>query len=276
MQRPLVTPYEIFQEIRAVYAQSQNLYLRKKAPEITDYRRLRQNLIRARILAPDANYHQRAYRVLKISDLQADDICCLVDPFCYISHMSAMQRYGLSDRRPHALHLSRPDQRNLRGLVAEIMKRDYPENESSERTIPLRVVSHPKHVRGRRIQLLQTKHLGSSIQLRSSFARISTIGQTFLDNVEEPSLCGGMNHVLEVWKEKAQMYLDEITEAVSNSHSSIAKVRAGYILEEVLNISDARIESWLQFAQRGGSRLLDPTKSYAPSYSERWMISKNV
>jgi len=275
---PIVTPHEIFHAIRAVYAGDQRLYLRSQTPEIKDYRRLRRNLMQANILAPDADYRRSAYRVLKVSDLPADDICCLVDPFSYISHLSAMQRYGLTDRRPEALHLSRPAHRILREMIKKKMDDDYKAELSTPSTkiVPLTVVTHPRRVRGRKIHLLQTLHSGRSITIRGSFARIASIGQTFIDTVEEPSLCGGMNHVLDVWHEHAKTYLEDIIKAVEPCASSIVKVRVGYILDEALGIKDQRIEKWSRFAQRGGSRLLDPAKAYAPTYSERWMISINA
>ena len=81
---------------------------------------------------------------------------------------------------------------------------------------------------------------------------------------------------LEIWDYHAEIYLQEIIAAVNDYASSIVKVRAGYILTERMGLSDSRIEAWKRFAQRGGSRKLDPSRPYAPTFSEAWMLSLNV
>lgn len=92
----------------------------------------------------------------------------------------------------------------------------------------------------------------------------------------EPSLCGGMHHVLDVWENEASQWVQEITAAIDQLDVKIVKVRAGYILSEVMDIDHPALHNWEKFAQRGGSRKLDPDAEYAPEFSERWMISINV
>ena len=94
--------------------------------------------------------------------------------------------------------------------------------------------------------------------------------------LDQPALCGGMAHVLDVWVAHAPPFVEEIIAAIDRAPEKIIKVRAGYIFNELLQISDERIEAWARFAQRGGSRRLDPAKAYVNRYSEKWMISLNV
>lgn len=82
--------------------------------------------------------------------------------------------------------------------------------------------------------------------------------------------------MLDIWSEYARIYLEEIVERVSRAEKSIWKVRAGYILEEHIGISDPRVASWAHLAQRGSSRVLDAGKPFSPHFSEKWMLSLNV
>ena len=108
------------------------------------------------------------------------------------------------------------------------------------------------------------------------YGRVATHGQIFLDMVVRPSWCGGISNVLKVWRRKANDYLDEIIDAVNEHEAKLPKVRAGYIFDEVLGVTDERVLDWRKFAQRGSSQKLDPEKPYAPIYSENWMLSLNV
>lgn len=251
-----------------------NLYLREEAPTAETYARLRLNLKKARILAPDRDYGSRLFRIIGSPDLPADDIVCLADPTCYISHLSALQRWGLTNRTPQALIITRPDRQSSLQILKQIMREETGSDETPP--VPLRHTSHPEQVRRRKIIVYDTKTAGSQVQVRGSQARLATIGQTFLDTLQKPDYCGGMPYVLEVWHAHAQTYRNEIIEAVDAAESGLVKSRAGYILEERLGIRDPRIEQWKALGQRGSSRKLDPSAPFASTFSETWMISLNV
>ncbi|MBX3490394.1 hypothetical protein [Parvibaculum sp.] len=276
-EQPVYTPYEFFYLILKMYREpkDEKLYLRAKTPTAEDYVRHRTNLKNAGVIGADRDYGSKIIRALAVPDRPADEIVCLADRLCYISHISAMQRWGITNRRPDALFLTRPDRNIARQKLQEIMAADA--SKGVVNPYPLKNILHPKRVRRRPLHVLETKTLGKNIRARGSAARLATIGQTFLDTIQNPVLCGGMSHVLDVWEEHAKYYLDEIIESVDHIESSIVKSRAGYILEERLLIkADRRIDAWKAFVQRGGSRKLDPTKDFAPTYSEKWMISLNA
>ena len=269
--KPIISDHDLFHFIRRMYAEAkdQKLYLRDSTATDDNYRTRKISLLAANVIQHDRDYYNR-FRVLALPDLPADDIVCLVDRFCYISHLSAMQRWGLTDRLPTTLMITRPDRWTISSKLKEIVRRN------GETPFPMRSIGHPDTVRQRPVRVLETRKAGAIIRDRSGFARVATIGQTFLDTLQQPALCGGMAHVLDVWHGNAGDYLEEIVETVDGSTSLIVKCRAGYILEEYLGFRDGRIDAWKTFRQRGGSRKLDPDRAFAPEYSEAWMISLNV
>jgi len=273
---PVVTPFELFHLVWRMYRNPEGpkLYLRHKTPTREDYARLHANLKKARIVDTDRDYGARIIRVLTVPDLSAEEIVCLADPTAYVSHLSAMQRWGLTDRRPEALMMTRPDRETASARLRDHMDALLDEDENNP--YPLKFISHPEKVRRRPLHLFETKAAGAYIRIRGEQTRLSTIGQTFLDMLQKPDLCGGMGHVLDVWEDHAETYLDEIVGAVDGATSPLVKSRAGYIIEERLGLSHSGIEPWKALGQRGGSRRLDPAKEFAPVYSETWMLSLNA
>jgi len=232
------------------------------------------------VLMMDPDFPASVCRVVGVPDVPPEELCCLVDPWCYVSHLSAMQRWGLTNRNPLALHLSRPAKPLWRERAKEEVRGEYADLEpGQEAPQPRERVTFPATLRGRALEAFEPSFFGRNIAVPDSAARIATVGQTFRDTVHEPALCGGMSHVLEVWEEHAETYLDDIVEAMNAPDlkvSKIALLRAGYILSERLDIEDPRVEAWTAFAERGGSRKLDPERPYETMHSERWMLSLNV
>lgn len=277
---PLITPYGLFHELRTLYLSGRRLRQRKHLPDLVDLAQRRRSLVRAGALTSDPDYGYRAYRIVANSDRSAEEICCLVDRYCYVAHLSAMARYGLTERRPEALQLRAPERRLARGMLAESMIQDYGEDAlaalDKDQILRPHSIAHPAAVRGRSLALFRTRHLGESLPIRGTYARIASIGQTFADMLDQPEACGSMAHILEVWREHAPLYLEDIILAVENAPHAITRVRAGYILDELLEVRDQRVQAWARHAQRGSSRRLDPERPFASTYSEKWMLSINV
>ncbi len=277
----IVTQYTLFQEMRKLYKSGQKLWLRSPIPDKDDLERMRLQLRDAKVLTTDRDFQVGVYRIVANGDRPAEDICGIVEPSCYISHLSAMARYGLTDRRSAKLHLTMPDLKTVKGIWQGIFEKDYTADElnalsNTQIVPPSPRTAFPNIVRGQKIKVTRTSHPGTSTPIRGSYARIASIGQVFCDMLEDTEACGGMKHVMEVWEEHAAVYLDEIIESIGNRPNKITKVRAGYLLDEFIGIKDARIQQWTKFAQRGGSSLLNPTARFEPIFSEKWMLSLNV
>lgn len=186
-----------------------------------------------------------------------------------------MQRYGLTDRSPEALHLTTPTRSVWNMLRDQKMVEDLGGPPDSEHPLLLRL-GFKGELRRRPVIVHESSHPAKPVEVRGEKTRITSIGRTFGDMLSEPALCGGIRHVIDIWERDAEQWVDQIIGEVDKMESKIVKVRAGYLLSEVLEIEDSRIAGWEQFAQRGGSRKLNPDAPYAPIYSERWMISLNV
>lgn len=276
----VVTTYSLFQVLRSVMADGgKGLYLRAGASPSSHIDNVRMNLIETRAIETDPDYGRSLYRVLAVGGTSAEEVCALANPFGHISHLSAMQRWGLTERRPEALHLTMPPASAAHPLVEARMTVDYGTSDHGPLGPPVKLhfIRHPKVVRGRAISVHETRYPTFWIQVQDSHARLATVGQTFVDMVERPQYCGGMAHVVDVWRERADIFHKEIISAMDEVGTPIAKVRAGYLLDELLAAGDdTRVQGWVRFAQRGSSRVLDPTKSFGGAHSEKWMLSINV
>ncbi|MBP2233420.1 hypothetical protein J2847_006758 [Azospirillum agricola] len=279
---PLITDYQLFLILRALYrAKEQDgeaIRIKRSTPTIDSLTQTVKRLVASRHLAPDPDFGKGVYTVTGSPAKPAEEVCCLVDPFCHIAYLSAMQRHGITNRHPDALHLASPALKLWGAMRDDRMRQDYGSLAPGGTAMPLQRLAFPDTIRRRPVRRHTSRHPGAWRQVRGSWARVATIGQTFLDTLEAPDRCGGMAHVIEVWEEHASTFLEEIVAAVDTTPVKLAKVRAGYLLQERLGLGlgDRRIDGWKSFAQRGGSQKLDPEADYAPVFSETWMLSLNA
>lgn len=265
---PLVEDTDLWEILLQIYQERSVGYLRGDAPTLSTLTRIKDVLRSERIISRDHDY-TRVWRANEVPDIQADEVVCLLDKGTCVSHLSAMQRFNLTERRPLTLFLTVASNEQWRELV-EI-------TEEAGENAPLRQRRHhPENVRSRHLAVFQTQSFPRTTQMKSSFVRTTDIGETFINMLEQPERCGGMNHVLDVYAKHASTYLTQIVKRVDRADAKLTKVRAGYILTEKLGLKNETASSWIRFAQRGGSQRLDPKAPYKPLFSEKWMISLNV
>lgn len=290
-KRPVVTGYELFQLVWDIYTfpDKYPIKIRKRisAPGYDQFSRVIGELAQARHIRADPDFEglntvstkTQVFRISEIPDLPAEDIACLIDPFCYVAFLSALQRYGLSVRQPKSLSMASPATSSWTKLKDEKLLSDYGFSPSATNLSYYRRLEHIKFsdsVRNRKIELHRIKHEYKTQIAEDSYYRIIELGDLFIQTLVYPELCGGMIHVLDIWEEHCETYLSQIVKAIDSYHGPIIKVRAGYIISERLQIRNDVVNGWKKFAQRGGSRKLDPNADYGSTWSEDWMIATNA
>ncbi len=205
-------------------------------------------------------------------------IACTADPFCYVSHLSAMEFHRLTNRLPEHLYLTTPSVKNWATQATSQMKTELAKSYNEFLSIQwprLRYVAIPK-LNGQPVHTTRSSQFGAFRVVAESRFRVTTIGRTYLDMVRAPRQCGGLHHVIEAYLENARQHLRLIVDEFNQHASPIDKVRAGFILTELMSVSDPRIDAWAKFASRGGSRKLDAEAEFEPRFSERWALSINT
>lgn len=243
-------------------------------PQQTVIERNLDSLVNKGILTQFANLP--VFAVAGLTAPTAQQVICTLNPFCYLSHLSAMEWHHLTDRIPHTVHVTTCTASEFRRLAEEKAKQDllpFP----ALADIPCKHHKPGGEIQAKTIQEHTRKDYHPYPEQHGSGGiRVAPIGRTFLDMLQEPDYCGGFSHVLEVFTEYAGHYLPVILKTIDKEGKAIDKVRVGYILQERLGHQHPTIEGWKALVQRGGSRKLLATEPYKDSYSETWCISVNL
>jgi len=284
LKQAVVTRYELGNLIYRLYRDKKYrawpLQLKKDAAQLGDLDRVIRQLVDLGILTPDREFSGKAvFRIFAKESAPAQEIACTVDPFAYVSDLSAMDYHGFTDRLPRSLFLSSPVpvkwnelargrmQNDCKGFLEDYLHDSFPR---LRRMRMSRIGKRPIERRG------VGEFHGAYRKVQGRVLRVATIGRTFLNMVQQPARCGGIRHVLEVFEQHAESHLDLLMDELEQHGNFIDRIRAGYILEERCDIRHERIDRWVRHAQRGGSRKLDPQAEYSSRYSDRWSLSINV
>lgn len=287
LHQPVITSYQlgclVFQLYQAkVYRGEKIGRIQKDVPERVEYNRLVASLVHDGILQTSRDVPNKEIFVVLGQDTAApEDISCAVDPFGHISHFSAMEYHGLTDRLPKLLFFTTLPSPHWRKLAEQRMQKDLgAEGFTAYAEAALPALRHLRlaKIHRKTVSLHTSVHCdpGAYLAVQGRTLRVSSLGRTFLDMLREPDLCGGIYHVLEVFADHAARYVRLIVDEIDRHGGKIDKVRAGYILSERLGLSHPTIESWRALVQRGGSQKLDAKAPYSPQFSEQWCLSINI
>ena len=281
LAQPVITDYElcliIFNFFHTDKFRKSNIEIGKGAKTSLEYfkKNIITPLIDLGIIVPITDFtNARVFQILG-KQQDAEDIACTVDPFAYISHLSAMAYHGLTNRLPKVIYLSTPSPNDWMEFANKKMKKDCGA-EYFKYGLPRLTRLKFNMIQKNKIIRYSSIHHGAFKHIEGRMLRVATIGRTFLDMLRKPDYCGSMYHVIDIFKNNGQQYAKLIIEEIDRRGTNIEKARAGYLLEEVLHIADSRIDAWAKNVQRGGSRKLDPRQVYREIYSERWCLSLNM
>lgn len=267
---PAVNSYEFARLIFQL-----GLFRESKSPK-ADYDDLLETILGLHLLSPAGTAN--AFLLFGHTLTSPAEIACSIDPFAYVSHLSAMEHHGLTDRFSKIVYMTRPSSATWKEQAEERMSKDL--DGAFEEYLSLGLPTLKRQtldkINKTPIHFEERSQLGAFRHVSDTPLRVATIGRVFLDMIREPDLCGGIQHVLDVYKREARRYLKFIVDEIDRHGKPIDKVRAGYLLDEVCHLQHPTLEKWETFAQRGGSRKLNSAEEYAPYHSERWKLSINV
>lgn len=281
---PVITAYAlgmiVFRIVTTGYVDDLPLRLKRREVSASDFYKVRRALLGQGLLIEDRSLPRT---VLKLAaEHQKTDpgtVLCAVDPFGFVSHLSAMAYHGLSNRLPKVFFFTSLSQSHWTDAAAKRMERDLGDAQEAyfAAGLPLLKRTVIDRIQGMVVNYTRCRQTAGAFRsIDDGLLRVSTVGRTFLDMLQRPDLCGGMQHVIETFESHATENLTLIINELNAQANKIDRVRAGYILEDRCGIIDPRIDQWTVDAQRGGSRRLDGDADYASTFSEKWMLSINA
>jgi predicted transcriptional regulator of viral defense system len=279
--KPVICLYELAIYIYKLYQDKElnGHQIRKVVNDEPERRTIDSNineLVSQGVLTSSHNHDHTAYFISGQRKPTAQQYVCSVNPFCYIAYISAMEWHGITDRIPNTIQLVTCSSRKYKDLMSSHLNNTIPNVNFASNLLPTRAFSLYSFD-NKNFEFHQSNKFNlPKAQFGSGGVRVSSLGDTFLDMLKKPDLCGGFNHVLDVFLECAEKYLPTIVKSINKNGTAIDKARAGYILEELCNLEHRLINSWKEGVSRGGSRRLVYSNPYKHVYSETWCISINM
>ncbi|MEZ8495228.1 hypothetical protein AB6C81_23580 [Vibrio splendidus] len=277
--KPTISRYELVLYIYQLYKTRKfdGMSIGKISLSEPDYRVVNRNiedLIHRKIISQHLGLP--TYLIRSKKSPTAHQFLCSVNPFCYLSYLSAMEWHGLTDRIPHTVNATTCMPSDYRDLIHKQIDSDLPGVNDQYQLIVPRVTKIPSFD-GKKFHLHQSRTYKQPKEVTDSGGvRVASLGDTFLDMLKKPNLCGGFAHILEIFEEYAEENLALIVRTIDKKGNGMDKARAGFILEERCGLSHKTINQWKSSVQRGGSRKLVPENDYKDVYSETWCISINM
>ena len=203
------------------------------------------------------------------------EIICALYPYGHLSHLSAMEWHGLTDKIPVDIYFTTcsPVEWRRRAVANIDLEDPYLELKSFTAKYPKSLV-----VDGRSVVVSSETHYVEPLEVSGSPLRVSSIGKTFIDMMREPQRCGGEEHVLEIFLESGKKYSSLIIAALNKYGRKIDRARVGFVLDKMVGVKSSKLDALrLESGQsRGSSKVLSPDKPFASDFDADWSLSLNV
>lgn len=221
-----------------------------------------------------------SYFVNRVKKPTAKEIISAIYPYGYLSYLSAMKIYGLTQIASSNHHFTTLDRMSWRDKAIK----DLPKVDGQSigrglgahdlmRLIP----TYP----------IESEYLGESLVVFSTKqsveyevigdVRVQNVIDLFVDMTRRPQYCGGFENVLSVYNSYVDRYLDAIIARVDDSGTDIDKSRIGFILSKMLMLKHPKLDVWKDAMKqkRGGSRKLISYLAFDSVFDPDWNISLN-
>lgn len=219
----------------------------------------------------------------KSKDISPASIICSIYPETYISNLSAMRFYSITDRLPKVTQLVTPTRAEWKKKAQiDFLKFNELYNLDVETASLYKKYSipFPDTKNGRLLNFQCETYSKSQVSPYTQMpdgTRIIAIGNLFIEMLENFIPCGGIDHVLDTYINFGLIFKEEIFTSLPQ-YSNITQAKVGFIFEQLLGLKNNNFLSEIKYKQReirGGSRKFISFEPYSDIYSPEWNISLN-
>lgn len=260
--------------------------IRKPEASPSDYSNHITKLERAGILVSFGSYGRRysghtdhlsnIYSISGKPEYGPNEVACTIYPHGYISKISAMSWYGITDKIPTIVRFTACSTSEWKKRSIEDLRRHLVIPPSKYiQFIPKYPKNNSAFNGG--FAVSSERQYQEPVRVNSSPIKVSSIGRTFIDMLRSPDECGGIEHVLDVYEEYGKKYSTLIIKELDKVGRKIDIARVGFALHKIAGVSDKKLAAWQKEAQleRGSSKILVAGVPFSPIFDEDWSLSLN-
>ena len=206
-----------------------------------------------------------------LEDSSDEKPICSFYEYGYIGYLSALHIHGLTDRFPKIINyvvFSRSEWKEK-----YFFKNDFLKIYGKKYIMPVYPVNG--NLPDKILKIKNDSNVKDFITKSDGIIRVRTIEALFIDCLREPDLCGGLDHVIDIYEEYGENFSNKLIDYTDKNGSLIDKARVGFILEKFCEVQSNRFQFWKKQMIRGGSRTFYSKNSHSSWYDPEWCISLN-